>query len=260
LPEDALSWTDNFPLPPAAVADAVAAFGKSTEPQQAGRPLAVLLTHRRTATPMLQAAFEKSQGEAKRLYARVLATFGDRRVVPFLIGELDKVEAWDRKVLQGRMADYAHLPTPVDSLVLALGYAGDRAATGALQRMIGMLRDGNGAITLSHYRAVAVAAERLGDPALAEPLASLLSGKDGWRGGSAIVDPTLPETGRRSRCFREICLARALYRIGDHDGLGRKVLETYLKDKRGLFARHAAAVLAEEPGSCAGRPAAAGGS
>jgi hypothetical protein len=43
--------------------------------------------------------------------------------------------------------------------------------------------------------------------------------------------------------LREIVLARALYRCGDHQGLGRKILEEYRHDLRGLFARHASAVL-----------------
>jgi hypothetical protein len=38
-------------------------------------------------------------------------------------------------------------------------------------------------------------------------------------------------------------LARALYRCGDYDGVGRKILEAYTHDLRGHFARHAKAVL-----------------
>jgi hypothetical protein len=39
--------------------------------------------------------------------------------------------------------------------------------------------------------------------------------------------------------------ARALYRCGDHDGLGEKILKQYTQDLRGHLARHAQAVLKE---------------
>ena len=51
------------------------------------------------------------------------------------------------------------------------------------------------------------------------------------------------EKRRREGPLREIVLARALYRCGDHQGLGEKILREYQGDVRGLFARHANAVL-----------------
>ena len=47
----------------------------------------------------------------------------------------------------------------------------------------------------------------------------------------------------RSEPLREIILARALYRCGDHEGLGQTILREYAQDLRGHFARHATAVL-----------------
>ena len=52
------------------------------------------------------------------------------------------------------------------------------------------------------------------------------------------------EQRRRIGPLREITLARALYRCGDHNGLGAAILKEYQSDLRGLFARHATAVLA----------------
>ena len=49
----------------------------------------------------------------------------------------------------------------------------------------------------------------------------------------------------RRESLRELMLARALYRCGDYNGLGRKILETYTHDLRGHLARHAQAVLDE---------------
>ncbi len=240
LPEEVLTHEDSFPLPAPAVRRVVAEFGEATNPQEAGRPLAVILTHRETALPLLQQAFRQARGKPRLLYAQVLAVFGDQSVVPTLVAELNAIEQWDARILQGRMADHAHLPTPVDALILSLGYAGDRAAIPAMLRMVELLHRQGGA--LSHYRAVALALERLGDPAGAEPLAELLQ-KPGMR-GYALTGP--PAIGNRANSIREICLARALYKCGDHEGLGRAILEEYRRDMRGLFARHACAVLGGE--------------
>jgi hypothetical protein len=48
---------------------------------------------------------------------------------------------------------------------------------------------------------------------------------------------------RRVASIRELALARALYRCGDHKGLALKILTVYSKDLRGHFARNAQAAL-----------------
>jgi len=55
------------------------------------------------------------------------------------------------------------------------------------------------------------------------------------------------EKRRRTGPLREIVLARALYRCDDHQGLGEQILREYAADVRGLFARHARAVLDASP-------------
>ena len=54
--------------------------------------------------------------------------------------------------------------------------------------------------------------------------------------------------GMIKEALRELMLARALYLVGDQDGVARKVLEDYTQDLRGHFARHATAVLASGAG------------
>ena len=43
-------------------------------------------------------------------------------------------------------------------------------------------------------------------------------------------------------------LARGLFRCGDHEGLGRAILERFAHDLRGLYSQHALAVLNRGPG------------
>ena len=117
----------------------------------------------------------------------------------------------------------------------------------------------------SHFRAVALALEAMGDPRAAAVLAELLSKPD--MTGYAVT--TIEEAERlyyignvtntlRERSLREVILAGALYRLGDQDRLGVSILEQYSRDYRSLFARHAAFVLGRstistgvrEGGSC----------
>jgi hypothetical protein len=254
LPESVLTDEDSFPVGEDALREAVRAFG-GPDRRAAWKALAILLAHRQEARALLEQALPDASGEARLRYAKVLAHFGSSDVVPILLEELRRHPHWDAKVFQGKMAEYAHLPTPVDSLILALGATGDRRATHAILERLETL---DADVTLSHHRAVALALERLADPAAAEPLARLLA-RPGMRGHAMTqLEPLYNsprEKRRREGPLREIVLARVLVRCGDHQGLGKAILEEYKKDIRGLFARHASAVL-EHRGDAGRLPAA----
>jgi len=243
LPEEVLQHRDSFPLPQEQVAAAVEALVGHANRQQACRALAVVLTHRDAALPLLQAALARADRPPQLICARILGFLGQREALPVLLAALERTSAWDEKIFQGKMAEYAHLPTPVDSLLMALGCVGDRRALPAILAKLQWL-DAN--VTLSHHRAVALALEGIGDPAAAEPLARLLA-KPGMAGHAlkAVVPLPQPMDQRRDRSapLREIVLARALYRCGDFQGLGEATLRAYQQDLRGVLARHAAAVL-----------------
>ncbi|HPM24781.1 MAG TPA: FAD-dependent oxidoreductase, partial [Phycisphaerae bacterium] len=251
LPEEVLQHEDSFPMPQEKIREAVEALAGAGDRQRACRALAVVLAHRDAALPLLHEAFARADGEQKLIYARILGFLGQREALPILIEALDKVSAWDEKIFQGKMAEYAHLPTPIDSLIMALGRIGDRRALPAILAKVDMLDD---QVTLSHHRAVALALEQIGDPAAAEPLAKLLA-KPGMSGHAlkAVVPLPQPMDQRRDRTapLREIVLVRALYRCGDFQSVGEATLREYQQDLRGVLARHAAAVLQTSSGQCA---------
>jgi hypothetical protein len=243
LPEEVLKHKDSFPLPESEIRTAVQRLPYATNPEEAGPELAVILSHRQTALPLLRHAWETGRPRTKLAYARILGFFGAREVVPSLIEALDAVTQWDARILQGQMAEYAHLPTPIDTLILALGRTRDPTALPALLRKLETL---DPSVTLSHHRSLAIALEQIADPQAAEPLARLLA-KPGMRGHVMTkLEPLYNDDvdkRRRLGPLREITLARALYRCGDHQGLGKRILEEYRRDIRSLFARHAEAVL-----------------
>lgn len=245
LPPEVLDHADNLPMGREALRAAVSALANSDR-EKAAVALAVVLAHGDAMMlPDLRAAHAAAAGDVRLVYARILGFMGQGDVAPELIEALGKITAWDDKILQGVGAEYAHLPTPVDALILALGHAGDR---GAMPLILTWLERLDAQTTLSHHRAVAVALERLADPSAAEPLARLL-GRPGMRGHAMTELETLSsdrDHRRREGALREIVLARALVRCGDHDGMGRGILEAYRSDIRGLFAGHAAQILGGE--------------
>ena len=103
----------------------------------------------------------------------------------------------------------------------------------------------------SHHRAAAMALECIGGPQAAKALADLLakpamtgyahtSMDDAVRLGAPGSTTAVAE---RRESLRELFIARALYRCGDHNGLGQKTLRRYASDLRGHLARNAHAVL-----------------
>ena len=104
----------------------------------------------------------------------------------------------------------------------------------------------------SHFRAIARALEEIGDKSAAPALARVLK-RPGIGGHAQKMQANVPvfegysnRAGdwERTLSLREICIARALYRLGDTpDGLGRRTLEAYVADPRRAFATHAKLVL-----------------
>lgn len=247
LPKDVLTHEDSFPLPDRVVRAAVQEYGDPAQSRATRcKALAIILSHTEKAKPHLKRAFASATGDAKLIYAKLLGFMGERDVVPILIPKLKEIDRWDAKIFQGSMAEYAHLPTPIDALILALGRTRDRRALPVLLEKLDTL-DSN--ITLSHHRSLALALEQMADPTAAKPLARLLN-KPEMRGHAMKQLEPLSnrpqEKRRRLGSLREIMLARALYRCGDWQDLGEEILKEYQQDIRGLFARHANAVLSVE--------------
>ena len=186
--------------------------------------------------------------EDRVTYAHILAMMGDATGVETLIDEVEaSSDLGDGYEYRGMGHDHTRgRVSHVDSLILALGYSRDRSTTGAILNKLQLLDMDK---PFSHFYAIAVALETLRDPAAADPLAELLR-KPGMSSHSIqtleqAVEREEPPLGNESRrmSFREIVVARALFRCGDRDGLARRLLDEYAKDLRGHFARHARAVL-----------------
>lgn len=255
LPDSVLNLQDSFPLSKEIITREIKAYGVASNPESAGKPLAIILSHKEKALPLIKEAYKNSNGHTKLQYARLLGMCGQKEGVPTLLAELKKFSQWDDKIYQGSMADYAHLPTPVDAIILALGYSGDKSGLSILLELTDKL---DTSVTLSHHRSLALALENISDPLAAEHIAKVLK-KPGMQGHAMLrMEDALTELDnngkgpnpiknssykKRTRALREIILARALYNCGDYNDVGKNILNTYKNDMRGIFARHAYHIL-----------------
>ncbi|MBK9170615.1 MAG: FAD-dependent oxidoreductase [Bryobacterales bacterium] len=243
VPERVLEEGDSHPLPPERIAEAVETVKDEFE------GAAVLLAHPEQALPLLRSAYANASGDDKMTYALVLGVMGDRTGADTLLAGLEQ-RPWDKGwdySWERIGTQFGRAVSEVDTLILALGRAGDPRAVDAILKKLPEL---DASSAFSHHRAVALALERFADPRAAKPLADLLA-KPGMTGHvNSTVELARERNGLRTSqsadravALRELNLARALYRCGDYNGLARKLLESFKTDLRGHFARHAAAVL-----------------
>ncbi|MBI3191913.1 MAG: hypothetical protein HYZ36_04540, partial [Pedosphaera parvula] len=191
--------------------------------------------------------FIKAESNSTKLtYAHVLGMMGDATGASALANAVSSTE-WDEGWRYKAMGQFGACMSPLDSLIIALGRTKSPLAVKPILTKVSLLSTNS---EFSHFRALAIALETLGDKAAAKPLAKVLQ-MPGVRGHAVTsIQGALennPASGTdnvtRERAMRELYLARALYRCGDHRGLGRKILQQYAQDLHGLYARHAQAVL-----------------
>lgn len=245
LPETVLTDKDSFPMPIEKIVAAIESVRNDY------KDVSVLLAHNEQALPILRKAYKTStRQQDKLIYAHILGIMGDATGLEALIAEVEaSIDLGDGYEYRGMGHDHSRRRmSQMDSLILAMGYTGDRRAIPAILGKLKMLDIDK---PFSHHYAIAVALENIKDQTADEPLADLLS-KPGMSGHTIQTleeaisreETPLGNISRRSS-FREIVLARALLRCGDRDNIARKIFQEYTRDLRGHFARHAHAVLAQ---------------
>jgi hypothetical protein len=244
LKETVLAEEDSYPVSGERIAEAVRGAGEG----YAG--VSVILAFPEKALPLLREAYRREADGGRRLaYAHILAVLGDPVGVGDLIAAVERMEGLDEGWRYTGMGQFGPNMSPLDRWIYALGRARDRRAVPAIIEKLKLLEPLD---EFSHFRAMALALEMLGDPAATGPLVDLLE-KPGLRGHAtddireaierARTHRSWNATEPRSDAIRELLLGRVLFLCGDRDGLGRRILEEYRKDLRGHLSRHAAAVL-----------------
>ncbi len=240
LPESILQETDNFPLPKEQVAEAVRRVANDYD------GLEIVLAQFDIAQPLLRQALATAPETNRLIYAHILGMMGDGAGAQVLADAVN-ARQWDKGWSYTGMGQFGPCMSPLDSLLISLGRTKSQVALKPVLEKAGQLETRS---EFSHFRAIAMALETLADKSAAEPLAELLR-KPGL-GGHAVTSidaaleanpPSRTDTTVRNQALKELYLARALYRCGDHEGLGQNTLREYSRDLHGHYARHAKAVL-----------------
>jgi ribulose 1,5-bisphosphate synthetase/thiazole synthase len=186
------------------------------------------------------------------VYAHVLAMLGDATGEDLLV-EWVKTHGWGDKWSAGENAGTNRMC----AYIIALGKIGSAKAVPVIvQQVEQYCAGGKKAPSERVARTIALAAQGIGDPALADLLAMMLK-TPGVSGHSIAYSADIPPVpgftsrnnyshAEKKAVGRELNLACALYRLGDKDGEAEKVLRSFADDPRGFYAQYARLVLTQK--------------
>lgn len=245
LGREALEQEDSFPLAEERIEKAV------REEIDTFMGLAIVFAHEDLSAPLMARLLETEGDASRRLaYAKALGLMGRPEGKDVLLEHV-RQSAWDEGWDYRGMGQFGLSLSPLDSAIIALARAAGEEAMDTIMEKMDTLETGS---AFSHFRAVGEACETIGSERLAPALKRLLElpgmqghFHDSFEKAASYLSDNPNETETRNKALKEIHLARALYRCGDDEGLGERILGSYAMDLRGTFARHARAVLAEGP-------------
>ncbi len=242
LEEEVLTHKDNYPLPDEKIIHAAETITNNFE------GLEILLWHPKKAVPLLQDKFEKEQNsDDKFIYAYILGMMGISDGWKLLSEKIKTYNEWDDGWNYRGMGQFGLSMSLLDSYIIALGKTKEKEAIPVIAEISKKLKTES---EFSHFRAVAVAMEEIGNVQGADVVYDLLQLPDvqGYatttiEEAKKQVDNDPENTNNRNSSLKEIVLARSLFKCGDKNGLGEEILTKYSNDLRGHYYRHASAVL-----------------
>jgi hypothetical protein len=242
LPEGASEYKDNYPPTIEQIQEAAKTVVNDLE------GLEILLWDTERSIPVMEDFFHLSQNREHRLvYARILGMLSNPAGWKELIAAIDAYDEWDEGWNFRGMGQFGRSLSYLDSLIIALGRTQKVEAVPSIVRLANMLTPES---EFSHFHAVAIALETIASRQGAEELFRLLN-MEGVRGHAMpdietaknLTPSDRNDNSTRNNSLRELILSRALFRVGDLNGLGREILDTYSRDLRGHYYRHASGVL-----------------
>jgi len=242
LPASVLTDVDNYPPTELQVGNAIKSVANELD------SLETLLWDTGNGLKLLKEAYgNTSDKDAELIYAHVLATYGIADGWDILAEKVSAVQVWDEGWRYRGMGQFGACMSSLDSMLIALGKTRKKDVLPVLFEKAALLKPEH---AFSHFRAISLALENFTDKNAASTLYNLLQ-LDGVQDhamisiekAKALADSDWTNTDVRNNSLREIVLARSLFRTGDKEGLGEKILNEYARDLRGHYARHAIDVL-----------------
>lgn len=235
---------DSFPLPKSEIEEAVK--NMDSKYQGLDKIFTLPLDER---CQLLKNELKNPVSEEKRLQlALILGMLGDATAAPILAQHISTAQ-WDEGWNYRGMHQFGRSISPVDGFIIALGKCGSSSDVESIIKMAECLP---APYAFSHIRALCETFETLNDPTAVPCLIQLLQ-KEGVQGHHYVdthdrlaqVSDDPNDNLPRNRSLIELHLARALYRLDSSNAQAKEILNFYASDCRGIFARHANAVLAE---------------
>ncbi len=242
LPKRVLTDAENFPLPDELFGEALTKIGNDFE------GLEVLFSDIEKGKTYLERLLQQDVPDNDKLHAAIaLGVLGIDTGWNLVAEAIDAYDVWDEGWNFTGMGQFGFSLSRLDTMVIALGRCRRRETLPTILAKAEMLTPDH---HFSHYRAVCMALETMGYSDAAPVLFRLLNAP-GVSGHHVItktdaVRATVPshvDVILRNNALRELHLARALYRCGDHFGLGRQILEKYANDLHGHYFRHAYGIM-----------------
>ncbi len=242
LPEGAADYKDNYPPSVEEIQQAAKTVVNNLE------GLEILIWDTDRSIPIIEEFFHMSREEEHRLvYARILGMLDNPTGWEVIRKAVDGYDDWDEGWNFRGMGQFGKSLSYLDSLIIALGRSRREEAVPSIVRLAKKLTPDS---ELSHFHAVAIALETIASQQGAEALFRLLQ-MQGVAGHAMtnietarkLTPASSVDNSTRNNSLRELILGRALFKVGDMNGLGREILDTYSKDLRGHYYRHASGVL-----------------
>ncbi len=246
LPEHVLTDVDNYPPP----MEKIQAAAVTVVDDLKGLEM-VLWDKERGITALTDQYHFTKDDENKLVYARILGMLGEPTGWQELIKAIDSYDDWDEGWNYRGMGQFGRSISYLDSLIIAAGRTKHVEVLPSIFRLMEKLTPDS---HFSHFRAVAIALETIGDQEATEPLFKVLE-MPGMRGHSMpdietarkLAPHDKNDVSTRNNSLRELILGRALYKCGDFNGVGNEILNDYSRDLRGHYYRHAEGVLQKYP-------------
>lgn len=190
---------------------------------------------------------QTSLPDEKAILASILCMLGDKKAAPALEEAIRQYKNWDQGWHYTGMHQFGMSLSHLDALITALGKTGEASALPTLLNKAGQLTPED---CFSHFRAIAMATESIGNRDAVPVLAKMLTAPgvrfhaiQSYKEAQSSVVPGDIDTSTRNRALKELHLARALYLCGDENDIGKTILEQYANGLQGHYARYAYEVL-----------------
>ena len=208
----------------------------------------ILLSMPDKSIPLLKKRISStSDSDSKLIYASILSILGNGEYADVVADKIASEKVWDEGWHYTGMHQFGQSMSRLDAYIIALGNSGRKELLPVILSKAALLKPED---YYSHFRAVTLACEALGSNEAADSLYKLLnmSGMQGSHLPDLLtarnrVVPNTIDVSLRNKSLKEVHLARALYRCGDKEGLGRTLLTRYAQGLEGHYHRCAAQVL-----------------